>query len=200
MDLFGSLFLLVPALPLMTVAAALVGLTSRGPILFKQVRAGKDGQSFRLLKFRTMVDGRRNPGAGVTRLGDARITFIGRFLRRWKLDELPQLLNVLNGSMSLVGPRPDLFGYWNRLPTQASEVLSVRPGITGPATLEFRNEELLLAALPEDAVEEYYITNLLPLKVSRDLEYLERASLNGDLKILAQTLMCVFTGKPKVSN
>ncbi len=199
-DLICALLLLVLGLPLLFLVAVLVRATSRSSIFFRQFRCGKAGKEFQLLKFRTMRDRQESAGPGVTRLGDKRVTPVGRYLRRWKLDELPQIFNVLGGTMSLVGPRPDLSEYWERLGSRASAVLSVRPGITGPATLEFCNEEAWLGRLPENEIENFYVTTVLPLKVDRDLEYLEQASFRSDLGILFQTLACVLGGKSRASD
>ncbi len=193
-DVIGTLVLLVAVLPVLLASAVLIRLTSRGGILFKQARVGKNGREFLLLKFRTMAYSRESEGPGLTRCGDARINRTGKFLRRWKLDELPQLINVLAGSMSLVGPRPDLRKYWQQLGKPAQAVLSVRPGITGPASLTFRNEENLLGLVSDSDIETFYVGKILPLKVACDLAYLERASLRGDIRILWQTVVCVVTG------
>src|SRR6266581_6674842 len=133
-------------LPFLIVLAVAVKLTSKGTILFRQRRPGRDGREFQIMKFRTMVVNEKSPGPVLTRADDPRVTWIGRRLRKWKLDELPQLLNVFRGDMSFVGPRPQPTKLWKdtSIQEQASYVLSVRPGITSQATLNFRNEEELL--------------------------------------------------------
>src|SRR5712692_8714855 len=136
-DIFGAILLLVLLSPLMIAVAILVKLTSRGPVLFRQRRPGKNGHEFTILKFRTMIDGRRHEGPAVTRPFDPRVTWFGRFMRRWKLDELPQLFNVIRGEMSFVGPRPLPTQHWEQpfMQEEATCVLSVRPGITSQATV-----------------------------------------------------------------
>ena len=179
---------LVLVLPLMAVIAVAVRLTSSGPILFRQRRVGKDGKEFEILKFRTMRHRPQGVGPGVTRKGDSRITATGRVLRRVKLDELPQLFNVLRGDMSLVGPRPDLAEFCQAVRPELQRVFSLRPGVTGWATLHFRDEERLLAAVPEEQTASYYVDQILSHKAELDLDYASRASLAGDLKIVLRTL------------
>jgi len=142
------------------------------------------------LKFRTMIGA---AGPSLTRKGDQRITAIGRILRRAKLDELPQLFNVLVGDMALVGPRPDLPQFWSTLHPRYQPIARLRPGITGCASLKFSNEEKLLASIPEEHLTEYYISSHLPLKIQIDLDYAKCASLSSDLRVLWATL--TGTGK-----
>ena len=149
LDAAAALAGLVVLSPVLLAVAAAVRLSSPGPALYVQDRVGRQGRLFRCAKFRTMRVG-AEAGGSVTTAADARVTRVGRFLRRWKLDELPQLWNVLSGSMSLVGPRPDVPGYADRLEGEDRRVLELRPGITGPATLLFRDEERLLG-LARDA-------------------------------------------------
>ncbi len=176
---------LVLILPLMLLIALAIKTTSSGPVLFRQIRAGRHGVNFELLKFRTM---RNAPGPCLTRKGDQRVTAVGRVLRRTKLDELPQLFNVLAGDMSFVGPRPDLPQYWSTLPEPYSAIKQLRPGITGCASLAFSNEEKLLASIPESNLDEYYVVKHLPRKVQIDLDYARRASFSGDLRVLWATV------------
>jgi len=193
-DLFGAILLLISLSPLMIAVAVLVKLTSRGPVLFRQRRPGKSGREFTILKFRTMVDGRRNPGPAVTRPCDPRVTWFGRFMRRWKLDELPQLFNVVRGDMSFVGPRPLPTQHWEEpfMQEEASCVLSVRPGITSQATVKFRNEEELLAPFSSEQVEEIYMKAIMPVKMKMNLEYLESASFSSDFYMILKTIFRVF--------
>lgn len=142
---------------------------------------GRHGRPFRCVKFRTMQVG-ADAGGPVTSAGDARITRMGRFLRRHKLDEWPQLWNVLVGHMSLVGPRPDVPGYADRLEHDARRLLELRPGITGPATLYFRNEEALLATVPNP--EEYNDTVIWPKKVELNLDYLDTWTVWTDIRCI----------------
>ena len=176
--------------PLLVVIALVIKLTSAGPVLYRQIRVGQRGSCFELLKFRTMTGA---AGPSLTRKGDQRITAIGRILRRAKLDELPQLFNVLVGDMTLVGPRPDLPQFWSTLHPRYQAITRLRPGITGCASLKFSNEEKLLASVPEEHLTEYYISSHLPLKVQIDLDYAKRASLSSDLGVLWATL--TGTGK-----
>lgn len=172
--------------PIIAAAAIAVKLESGGPAFYGGLRAGKDGRVFRIHKVRTM----RTDGAGpaVTASDDPRITRVGRFLRRTKFDELPQLLNVLKGEMSLVGPRPEDPRYVALYTPEQRHVLSVRPGITGPAVLRFIDEEeLLTGSDPETA----YITTVMPQKLAADVEYVRHATFVGDLKILGQTVLAV---------
>jgi len=136
----------------MVIIAVLIKLDSPGPVIYSQWRVGKNGRLFKLYKFRTMVKDADRIGGTVTTDDDPRITRIGKILRKFKLDELPQLWNVLKGDMSFVGPRPDVPGYADKLEGDERIVLSVRPGITGPATLKYRNEEEILASV-EDPIK-----------------------------------------------
>ncbi len=193
-DIFGAILLLVLLLPMMIAVAVLVKLTSRGAVLFRQRRPGKNGREFTILKFRTMINGRRHEGSAVTRPFDPRVTWFGRFMRRWKLDEYPQLFNVLRGDMSFVGPRPLPTQHWKQPSVQeeAPWVLSVRPGITCQATVKFRNEEDLLAPFSLEQVEDVYMKAIMPLKMRMNLEYLQNASFTNDLRILFKTVFRVF--------
>jgi lipopolysaccharide/colanic/teichoic acid biosynthesis glycosyltransferase len=175
----------------MAVTALLVKASSPGPVLFRQRRAGRNGKEFHLLKFRTMVQNAPSAGPGVTRRGDPRITPLGVRLRQWKLDELPQLLNVLRGEMSLVGPRPDLPEYLASLPAGQNRILQLKPGLTSPATLAFRNEEDVLAQAPAEQVLQLYLGQVLPQKVRLELAYAETASLLTDLHLLLRTAKAI---------
>lgn len=170
--------------PLLALLATIVWLDSGRPVLFRHRRVGLGGNTFELLKFRTMVV--YHGGPPLTRRGEARITRAGRVLRRWKLDELPQLVNVLRGEMSLVGPRPEVPQFVNPEDPLWRRVLAVRPGITDPASLEFRNEEELLAAAED--VERYYRDVILPRKLMLSARYLESRTFFSDVKILFQTV------------
>ena len=177
-----------------TVIAVLVRVRSGKPVLYRGRRMGRGGTEFDILKFRTMTtDG---SGPGITSGGDPRITPIGRWLRRTKLDELPQLLNVVRGEMSLVGPRPEDPRYAAHYRGRFAEVLSVRPGITGPAAVEFRHEEDLLRAIDPADVERHYVESVLPAKLELDLAYVRRHGVRTDLSILAGTIRAVI-GRPE---
>ena len=156
-----------------------------GPVLYRARRVGKDGQEFQLLKFRTMTPNADGTGPAVTRQGDVRVTRLGRFLRRTKLDELPQLLNVLQGDMSLVGPRPEDPRYVALYTPEQRQVLSVRPGITSAASLEYRHEEQLISG--PDA-ERTYLEHVLPDKLAIDLAYVRNRSFWSDLQLIARTV------------
>ena len=184
--------LLIATTPLLLLLGASIKLSSKGPILFRQNRVGLRGKEFQLFKFRTMFHRNRQSGPGITRAGDARITRVGRILRRSKLDELPQLFNLLRGDMSLVGPRPDLAEFLRDLQPSARRMLSLKPGITGWATLHFRKEEQLLAEIPEEQIRHYYVNEILPRKVELDLEYAAKASFGKDCGILFQTARAIF--------
>ncbi|HXG23605.1 MAG TPA: sugar transferase [Chthonomonadales bacterium] len=191
LDVCVAGLLLLLLLPLLLLFALLVWFSSPGPVLFRQQRVGKEGRLFWLYKFRTMyVDG---GGPSITAHGDARITPMGRWLRRWKLDELPQLLNVLRGEMSLVGPRPEVPEYVQLYTEEQRQVLNVRPGITGVTQLEFRHEEELLAG--QEDVEAYYRQTILPAKLRLDLRYVRERTLLGDLCLLWRTLLILLRRK-----
>jgi len=192
LDLILGSLLTIAFCPLMLIVAVLIKSASPGPILFRQKRIGREGIPFELLKFRTMDHRRHTAGIRITRRGDPRVTRIGIFLRKWKLDELPQLFNVLRGEMSLVGPRPDLPEYLQTLSVQQLKVLTLSPGITGTASLEFRNEEFLLTEVAPEQVERFYVNTLLPWKIELELAYAREASLLGDIAILLRTATAVF--------
>jgi lipopolysaccharide/colanic/teichoic acid biosynthesis glycosyltransferase len=176
--------------PVFLLAACCVKLSSRGPAFYRQTRIGKDGRQFQILKFRSMVVEAEKRGLAITVSGDRRVTAVGKLLRRYKVDELPQLWNVLCGEMSLVGPRPELPIYVAAYTPEQRRVLSVRPGITDPATLAYRNEEEILA--DRDDPEQFYRAQVLPDKLERNLAYLQRISFGGDLRILFETVASSF--------
>jgi lipopolysaccharide/colanic/teichoic acid biosynthesis glycosyltransferase len=191
-DIGASSLLLVLISPLMMGIALLVWMTSRGPVFFRQDRVGRGGKNFSLLKFRTMVHGRRNRGLALTHQGDSRVTSAGRFLRKFKLDELPQLINVVRGDMSLVGPRPDVLEYYKTLDPEQQQVLFLRPGATGASTLQFRNEEALLAQVPHSELLSFYTGTHLPKKIGIDLEYARQATFFTDLWLLVRTVRSIL--------
>ena len=185
-DLLVTFAVLPLALPLLAVIAIWVRLDSPGPALFRQERVGRGGRLFRIHKFRTMGED-DTAGPQLTVAGDARITRAGRWLRSTKLDELPQLIDVLRGDMSLVGPRPEVPRFMALYPDQVRQkILSVRPGITDQAAIEFRDEGRLLAAA--DDAEAFYVEAIMPRKQRYYLEYVAQRSLSGDLLILWRTL------------
>lgn len=177
--------------PLLALVALLIRLTSPGPAVFRQERVGRGGTLFSIHKFRTLRAG--TAGAPISPAGDPRATSIGRVLRRTKIDELPQLIDVLRGDMSLVGPRPEVPIYVTLWPDDVrDEVLSVRPGITDPASIALRQEAELLAAAPD--AEAYYIEVLLPQKLAMYRHYVRTHSLPGDLRLLVRTVLAVLVG------
>ena len=186
-DITASLFGLLVLWPLLLVVAVAIRIEMPdGPVLFRQKRVGQYGRLFTLVKFRTMTVNHDESSVSVA--GDSRITPLCAFLRRRKLDELPELWNVLRGDMSFVGPRPDVPGYADRLQGEERRILELRPGITGPATLKYRNEEELLAAQPD--AQRYNDEIIYPDKVRINLEYLKNRTFAGDIKIILQTLFC----------
>jgi lipopolysaccharide/colanic/teichoic acid biosynthesis glycosyltransferase len=175
--------------PVLLICALAVRISSPGPILFRQERVGKGGKPFRLLKFRSM---RVNAaGAQVTALGDPRITPVGRVLRKTKLDEIPELWNVVRGELSLVGPRPEVPRYVNLGDPMWRCVLSVRPGITDPVTLRLRNEENLMAAADGDR-ELFYTEILQPYKLRGYWDYINKRTAWSDLMVLIRTFWAVI--------
>ncbi len=185
----GGLLVLAPALALI---ATWIRLDSPGPALYRQVRVGLGGRHFRIHKFRTMrVTQNGEGGTAITVGADARITRAGAFLRRTKLDELPQLIDVLRGDMSLVGPRPEVPRYVATYPDDVREaVLSVRPGITDEASLKYRNESDMLARAADP--EREYREVVLPAKLRLSTEYLQQATLASDLRLIGRTLKTIF--------
>ena len=183
--------LLVVFSPLMAVVALWIRKDSPGPIIFKQERVGRHGAPFVIYKFRSMVPNAAGQGAQVTATGDKRITPSGRVLRRYKLDELPQLVNVLKGEMSLVGPRPEVPHYVRQWSEEDRRiVLSIPPGITDPGSLSFIDEESLLSRATDS--ERFYVDVILPQKLKLYREYVRDRTLMGDMLILAKTAARVF--------
>lgn len=185
-DLFFAVAGLLVLSPMLLLLAIAVKVSSRGPAFFRQRRIGLDGKPFYIVKFRSMVVNAEQFGLSVTRDGDPRITRIGRFLRRTKLDELPQLWNVLVGDMSLVGPRPEVPRYVAKYTADQRRVLALKPGITDLATIEFRNEGELLGATAN--TEEFYLEVCIPRKIELNLTYAQKANVWEDFKIILRTL------------
>ena len=178
--LLGLVVLFVPLL----VIAILIKIDSKGPVFFMQTRIGKGGRPFRICKFRTMRP--QSEGDSITVAGDPRVTRMGHWLRHSKVDCLTELINVLIGQMSLVGPRPDVPGYADQLQGDYRRLLQLRPGITGPASIKYRNEEELLAQ-QEDS--KWYNDNVIwPDKVKINLQYLEQWTFLGDIKLIIETI------------
>jgi lipopolysaccharide/colanic/teichoic acid biosynthesis glycosyltransferase len=183
-DIVMASLALVVLAPALAVIACLVRLSGPGPIIYRGWRVGRDDRPFRILKFRTMVSN-ADEGSQITVNRDPRVTAIGRLLRASKLDELPQVINVLRGEMSLVGPRPEAPHYVAHYTPQQRAVLSVRPGITGPSQVLFRHEEQILCG-PDP--ETHYLSVVMPAKLATDLDYVQNHSFGRDLQIIAHTL------------
>ncbi len=192
-DVVVSFCGLVGFAPLHLAIAALVKKEDGGDVFYKGVRVGKDGVPFRIYKFRTMVMNAEPLGGSVTTDDDPRMTHIGRFLRWYKLDELPQLLNVLKGDMSLVGPRPDVEEYVQLYTEEEKKVLHVRPGITDWASIWDINEGAFLAKYPD--IEKAYVDIILPKKLELQKKYVEEISLCTDIKIVWASIKAIIAGK-----
>jgi len=171
--------------PIFALIALAIKLDDGGPVLYSQYRVGKGLRKFRLLKFRSMFSGCAE-GSLLTAPRDTRVTRVGRFLRRYKLDELPQLVNVLKGEMQLVGVRPQVEKFVDIFPDEYGELLQTPPGITDPASLSFRHEELLFL---ENSIEEHYIAKILPIKLGIALKYSRTRTFLSDLEILFRTVL-----------
>ncbi|MEO7246779.1 MAG: sugar transferase [Rubrivivax sp.] len=184
-DLVGAALALLVLTPLLIALALLIKIDSPGPALYRQERVGRHGRPFRIHKLRTMVHGAG--GAPLTVGDDARVTRAGRWLRRTRLDELPQLIDVLLGDMSLVGPRPDVPRYLDQMPPALRErVLRVRPGLTDPVALAHLDESALLARAADP--EREYVQHILPAKLQAAADYAEHATFGSDIAVLARTL------------
>lgn len=189
-DLVMALLLLVMTLPFSLAIAAAVGLSSPGGVLFRQARVTTGGRVFYILKFRTMRPNAQRQG-GLTTNNDPRITPVGRLLRGARLDELPQLVNILKGEMSFVGARPEIPEYVAHYTPEMLTTLLLPAGLTGPASLRFKDEARLLA---QGDPEEIYIHQVLPAKMAYNIEYLHNFSFWGDIKLLFQTVIAIFRG------
>lgn len=184
-DIVSSLFGLIVLSPFMLIIAILIKIDSKGPIFFKQVRVTKNGREFKIFKYRTMRVG-SDKYSQITVGKDSRITKVGDFLRKYKLDEIPQLINVLLGDMSLVGPRPEVPKYVALYTEEQREILKVRAGITDYASIEFSNENDILAN--ETDPEKAYIEKIMPRKIELNKKYLSEISVITDIKIILLTI------------
>jgi len=190
-DLCASLTGLVLLSPLFLLIAIFIKRDSRGPVFFRQTRVGREGQPFRIHKFRTMATDTPAKGLQITVGADPRITRTGCWLRKYKLDELPQLIDVVRGKMSLVGPRPEVPEYVAHYPPDVKQVvLSVRPGITDNASIEYRDENDILSK--SDDPEREYIEKVMPVKLEYYRRYVEERSMTGDLAIILRTFGAIF--------
>jgi lipopolysaccharide/colanic/teichoic acid biosynthesis glycosyltransferase len=189
-DLIASAAGLLVLSPLFVAVAAAVKIGDGGPVFFRQERVGRGGRVFRMWKFRTMVADADRDGVLLTIGADRRITPVGRVLRRVKLDELPQLFNVIAGNMSLVGPRPEVARYVALYTPEQRRVLELVPGITDPASLKYRDESRLLGEAADP--EREYVHEVMPDKVRINLEYADRATVLGDVRLILATLLALL--------
>lgn len=189
-DIIFSLFCLIVLMPILIIIAIIIKFDSKGDIIYKQKRVGKLGKVFLLYKFRTMFD--KSDTKGLLTVGDkdSRITKVGYLLRKYKLDELLQFINVLKGDMSIVGPRPEVEKYVSLYDFQQKKILNVKPGITDIASIVYRNESDILSKQVNP--EEYYIKEILPSKIEMGLEYISKQSFVNDLKIIFQTIYTIL--------
>lgn len=183
-DISASFFGLIVLSPVLLIVAVLIKIRMPGPVLFKQERTGRYGKAFTICKFRSMTLG--HGGSTISVKGESRITPLGESLRKYKLDELPELWNILKGEMSFVGPRPDMPEYTDRLEGEDQKILELRPGLTGPATLRYANEEELLASVEDP--EKYNNEVLWPEKVRLNLDYYHNRTFFGDILIILRTI------------
>jgi lipopolysaccharide/colanic/teichoic acid biosynthesis glycosyltransferase len=195
LDLCVALAALIVLAPVFAVVMLLVAVDSPGPILFRQWRVGRHYRPFLIYKFRTMHAGNSGRRA-ITPAGDSRVTRVGRILRATKLDELPQLFNVVRGEMSLVGPRPEVLQYVELFHRDYGDVLEVRPGLTDLASIKYRDEAAALAAAADPELE--YITRILPDKIALAKDYVRQSSLLFDLRLIAMTANRIVFPGPRV--
>lgn len=188
-DILCALFGLVLLSPLLIITAVWVKCDSNGPVFYRQQRVGRFNRDFNILKFRSMYMDSDRKGLLTVGGKDSRITRAGYYIRKYKVDELPQLINVLKGDMSFVGPRPEVRKYVNLYTEEQLHVLDVRPGITDAASIKYRNENDLLAA--QSNPEQYYIDVIMPDKLTINLDYVRHHSLIGDLKLILQTFRAI---------
>lgn len=191
LDILCSFCVLVLLLPVWLVVALLIVLESRGGVFYVQKRVGKDNRDFNLYKFRTMRPDSDSKGLLTVGARDSRITRVGYFLRKYKIDEFPQLLNILKGDMSIVGPRPEVRKYVDLYTPEQMRVLSVRPGLTDYASIRYVNENEVLAA--SDDPERTYIEEVMPAKLALNLQYIDNQSLKEDLKLIFKTFTAILS-------
>lgn len=189
-DVVVSLIILVILSPLLLLLALAVKLDSKGPVFYRQVRVGRYGRDFKIYKFRTMVQNADQIGPPLTMGRDPRVTRVGRIIRKCRLDEFSQLLNVLGGSMSLVGPRPEVRRYVDAYTPEYMATLLIRPGVTAPSSIAFKDEDKLLNSGGDP--EKIYLEKILPPKMELNLQYMKKISLCKDIKIMFQTVAAVL--------
>ena len=187
--IFAVILLVVLIIPIIIIAVA-VKATSKGPVFYRQVRVTTYGKNFKILKFRTMVENADKIGSLVTTDSDSRVTKVGRFLRKYRLDELPQIFNVLSGSMSVVGTRPEVPKYVEQYKPEYLATLLIPAGITSLASIMYKDEEKLLSS--EQDVDKVYIEKILPEKMKYNLQYTENFGFRSDLKLMLKTVKEVF--------
>ncbi|WP_141828217.1 sugar transferase [Clostridium sp. KNHs216] len=189
-DIVVSLLILAVCSPFFLLLALAVKIDSRGPVFYRQVRVGRYNQDFKIFKFRTMIQDADKIGPPLTVGDDPRVTKVGRFIRKLRLDEFSQLLNVLGGSMSLVGPRPEVRKYVDVYAPEYMATLLIRPGITATSSIAFKDEDSLLNAAEDP--EKVYVEQILPPKMAYNLEYMKNISLLNDIKIMFRTVGAVL--------
>lgn len=189
-DIVVAALILLVLSPFFLLLAVAIKIDSKGPVFFRQVRVGLNGQDFRIYKFRSMVQDADKKGLALTTEGDRRITRVGKLIRKCRLDEFSQVLNVLDGTMSLVGPRPEVRKYVDAYKPEYLATLLVRPGVTATASIHFKDEDELLNSGGDP--EEIYINDILPEKMRYNLEYLNHISVWQDFRIMLQTVVAVF--------
>lgn len=185
-DITASFFGIIILSPLLIFIGLWIGLSSKGGVFYKQIRVGKNNKDFKLYKFRSMRVNSDKQGLLTVGSKDSRITKAGYFIRKYKIDELPQLFNVLKGDMSFVGPRPEVRRYVDLYSKEQMKVLSVRPGITDPASIKYRNENDILSSASNP--EEYYIQHIMPDKLKINIDYINTQTFIKDIKIIFQTI------------
>lgn len=185
-DITASFFGILILSPLFIFISLWVGLSSKGGVFYKQIRVGKNNKDFKLYKFRSMRVNSDKQGLLTVGSKDSRITKAGYFIRKYKIDELPQLFNVLKGDMSFVGPRPEVRRYVDLYSEEQMKVLSVRPGITDPASIKYRNENDILSSASNP--EQYYIQHIMPDKLKINIDYINNRTFVKDIKIIFQTI------------
>jgi lipopolysaccharide/colanic/teichoic acid biosynthesis glycosyltransferase len=190
LDIFLSAVILAVTSPLFLLISLAIFIGSGWPIFFLQERVGWDRKVFNIIKFRTMRITSNAKGLLISSNNDSRVTGIGKFLRKYKLDELPQFINVLKGEMSIVGPRPEVKKYADSFFVDYDQILTVKPGITDYASILYRNEAKLLDAVFDK--EKYYLEKILPIKIQLNKKYIDEASLITDLKIIFITILAIF--------
>ena len=186
-DIFTSLIGIILLSPVLIIISICIKVDSKGPVIFKQTRVGKNGRFFSIYKFRTMINNSESLGRQITIGKDSRITKIGSFIRKYKIDEFPQLFNVLFGTMSLVGPRPEVPQYVKLYNDDQRRVLEVKPGITDLASIRYCDENEVLAEV--DNPDEYYVNVIMPHKLKLNIEYIDKSNLLFDIKLILKTIV-----------